>query len=110
MKRLAGFLSAPVLAGLVLAGLASLPFTAPLHAQSAPFGFVRASTDLTRARPGACLQFTAALDARPETHYQDWVKLTPAPDAQYRVQDKLDATGIRHGRGVPLGRQPRAFG
>ena len=53
-----------------------------------PFGFVRVVADLSHARPGACLNFTAALDPRPEIHYQDYVKITPSPDAQFRVQDK----------------------
>ena len=53
-----------------------------------PFSFSRAVADLSHARPGACLNFTQPLDARPEVHYQDYVKITPAPDAQFRVQDK----------------------
>ena len=53
-----------------------------------PFGFVRAVADLSHARPGACLNFSSALDPRPEIHYQDWIKITPSPDAQFRVQDR----------------------
>lgn len=52
-----------------------------------PFSFVRSSTDLTHEQPSACLNFSRPLDARPEIHYGDWVKLTPAPDAQLRVRD-----------------------
>ncbi len=52
------------------------------------FGFVRVVADLTHARPGACLNFTRELDPRADIHYQDYVKIAPAPDAQFRVQDK----------------------
>ncbi|GGF42391.1 membrane protein [Aliidongia dinghuensis] len=54
----------------------------------APFGFIRVVTDLTKPQPSACLVFSRALDTRSETHYGDWVKLTPAADARLRVQDK----------------------
>ena len=53
-----------------------------------PFGFVRVAADLSHARPAACLNFSAALDPRPEVHYQDYVKIVPTPDAQFRVQDR----------------------
>ena len=82
MKRLAGFFSS-VLPMVV----AALMLTQPAAAE-APFGFTRIVPDLTHARPGACLNFTGALDPRPDVHYRDWVKITPAPDAQFRVQDK----------------------
>ena len=129
MKRLAGILSAIALVGLagvlitkqlhrqpphqeipIAAAPAAAPapgvaVTAPAKPEippapvPVPFGFVRAVADLSHARPGACLNFTAPLDARPETHYQDWVKLTPAPDAQFRVQDKsLCIDGLTLGR------------
>ena len=123
MKRLAGFVPAVLLLALaaflinrqlhrpsqpeavVLAAVAATPQVAtavqvPVPAPAVvPFGFVRAVADLTHARPGACLQFNGALDARPEIHYQDWVKLTPAPDAQFRVQDKaICVDGLTLGR------------
>ena len=53
-----------------------------------PFTFVRFTSDLTHPQPGACLNFSRPLDPRPEIHYGDWVKLVPAPDAQFRVRDK----------------------
>jgi len=53
-----------------------------------PFGFVRVVADLSHARPGACLNFTRELDPRADIHYQDYVKIAPAPDAQFRVLDK----------------------
>ncbi len=72
------------------------PVAAPVPAA---FAFVRSVVDLTQARPGACLEFTAALDPRPETKYRDWVELTPAPDAQYRVRDRaLCIDGLTLGR------------
>ena len=128
MKRLAGFLPAVLLAifaiflvnrqihrqptlaspaPTVLAALAATapeaapvpPVAAPPTPVQAPFGFVRATADLTHVRPGACMQFTAALDPRPEAFYRDWVKLTPAADVQFRVQDKaLCIDGLTLGR------------
>ena len=53
-----------------------------------PFGFVRVVTDLTKPQASACLMFSRPLDAKPEIHYGDWVKLTPAADARVRVADK----------------------
>ncbi|MGB8839668.1 MAG: alpha-2-macroglobulin [Aliidongia sp.] len=54
----------------------------------APFGFLRVSTDLTKPQASACLTFNRALGAGPETHYGDWVKLTPTADARLRVEEK----------------------
>jgi uncharacterized protein YfaS (alpha-2-macroglobulin family) len=122
MKRLAGFLSAVLLAVLAVVLVNRQMHKQPVEAQPAaavvattapappppvappapvavPFGFLRAVADLTQARPGACLTFTAPLDSRPETHYRDWVALTPAPDAQYRVRGKsLCIDGLTLGR------------
>ena len=74
----------------------------PVAAQPAapvPFGFVRVVSDLTRPQPGACVVFSRALDARPDIHYGDWVKLTPTADARLRVQDKqLCFDGLSLGR------------
>ena len=68
---------------------APTPVAAPAPPPPPPaFGFIRVVTDLTKPRPGACLSFTRELDPRPEVHYQDYVKITPAPDAQFTVKDR----------------------
>jgi uncharacterized protein YfaS (alpha-2-macroglobulin family) len=103
MRRLAGISLVVVLAALAVfivramppsadkAELAASPTpspTAPASAAApAPFGFVRVVTDLTKAQPGACLIFNRPLDSGSETHYGDWVKLTPAADARLKAQD-----------------------
>jgi uncharacterized protein YfaS (alpha-2-macroglobulin family) len=48
---------------------------------------VRAEADTSKERPSACVRFSRPLDARPERHYRDYIKLDPPADSAIRVQD-----------------------
>lgn len=62
----------------------------------AGFEFMRVTTDLAQSEPVACLVFSRPLDSKPETHWTDWIALSPTADAAYHVKNgELCIDGLR---------------